>query len=254
MGSCRNHVVIRPVPVLFAAVALAGAASAQDSSKLPHFEAASVKPSTIDETGSRNDMTGVNVVFRNYVLRAVIMSAFGVNQLTLEAPAWLGDERFNITARVSDPNATPEQRRQMLQALLIDRFGLTFHRETKVRAGYALVVARGGPKLQPVPDGDHNNNNRPGRMERTRTTTEDFGTTLGFVLRQPVVNETHMEGRYNILLTYAPEGGADGPSPVSEGPSIFTAVEEQLGLKLEPRKLPVEIFVVDHCEKSPTQN
>jgi uncharacterized protein (TIGR03435 family) len=69
-----------------------------------------------------------------------------------------------------------------------------------------------------------------------------------------VVDETHMEGLYNVVLTYAPDPGSGVPAAASDGPSIFTAIEEQLGLKLEPRKVPVEIFVVDRCQKMPTEN
>lgn len=187
-------------------------------------------------------------MFRNYVLGGILQTAFKVDRLSLEAPDWLFAERFDITGKVSDEKASLEERRQMLQALLIDRFGLAFHRETKIRPGFALVVAKNGPKLQAVPDvGGHDNDNRPGKMERLRTTIGEFASALSYVLRQPVGDETHMEGRYNVVLTYAPDLNADGPS-------IFTAVEEQLGLKLEPRRVPVDTFVVDRCQKMPTEN
>ena len=230
-------------------------AFAQSAIPLPRFEVASIKPSTINETGSRNDLSGPNVVFRNYVLRGILQTAFGVNQLALEAPDWLGDERFDITAKVQDEKANMEQRRQMLQALLIDRFGLVFHLETKMRPGFALVVARSGPKIHPVPDeGGHNNDNHPGKMQRLRTTIDDFASAVSFILRQPVINETHMEGRYNVVLTYAPDYGPDVPPGANDGPSIFTAIEEQVGMKLEPRKVPVDVFIVDRCQKMPTEN
>jgi uncharacterized protein (TIGR03435 family) len=194
-------------------------------------------------------------VFRNYVLGGILQIAFSVgDRLALEAPDWLYGERFDISAKVGDEKAGSDERRQMLQALLIDRFGLTFHHETKMRAGFGLVVAKNGPKIQPDPDvGGHNNDNKPGKMQRQRTTIGALASALSYVLRQPVVDETHMEGRYNVVLTYAPERGPDAP-PADDGPSIFTAIEEQLGLKLEPRKLPVDIFVVDRCRKIPTEN
>ncbi len=228
---------------------------AQSASSLPRFEAASIKLNTSNDPGSLNDFRGANVVFRNYVLGGILQTAFGVERTALEAPDWLFNERFDITAKVPDEKASLDERRQMLQALLIDRFGLTFHHETKMRAGFALVVAKNGAKIQPVADvGGHNNDNRPGRMERLRTTIGDFASQLQYTLRQPVVDETHMEGRFNVLLTYAPDRGADAPPRDDEGPSIFTAVEQQLGLKLEPRKVPVDVFVIDRCEKMPTEN
>jgi uncharacterized protein (TIGR03435 family) len=231
-------------------------AFSQDATSLPRFEVASIKLSASNETGSRNDLSGASVVFRNYVLGGILQTAFNVgDRLALEAPDWLYSERFDITAKIPDEKASLDERRQMLQALLIDRFGLAFHHETKMRAGFGLVVAKNGPKIQSVPDVDgHNNDNRPGKMQRLRTTIGDFASALSYILRQPVVDETHMEGRYNVVLTYAPDLGPDVPPAANGGPSIFTAIEEQLGLKLEPRKVPVDIFVVDHVEKTPTEN
>jgi len=216
---------------------------------------ASIKLSTLNDTGSRNDLSGANVVFRNYVLVGILQTAFNVDRLALEAPDWLYDERFDLTAKVPDEKAGLDERRQMLQALLIDRFGLAFHHETKIRAGFGLVVAKSGPKIQSVPDvGSHNNDNRRGRMQRQRTTIGDFASALSYILRQPVVDETHMEGRYNIELTYTPERGPDVPAADNDGPTIFTAIQEQLGLKLEPRRVQVDIFVVDRCQKIPAEN
>jgi len=241
----------------FVCVALTVAASAlaQDAAALPRFEVASIKLSTSNDTGSRNDLSGANVVFRNYVLTGILQTAFKVDRLDLEAPNWLDSERFDITAKVPDEKASLAERRQMLQALFVDRFGLAFHHETKIRAGFGLVVARKGAKIQPVEDvGGHNNDNRPGTMERLRTTIGDFASALAYTIKQPVVDQTHMEGRYNVVLTYTPDSGSGVPAAASDGPSIFTAIEEQLGLKLEPRKVPVDIFVVDHCQKMPTEN
>jgi uncharacterized protein (TIGR03435 family) len=234
---------------------LAGAPQSPAATEKPKFEVASIKVNGSGDTASRSDFSGANVVFRNYVLGGILQSAFNVERLSLEAPDWVYGERFDITAKVPDENASLDQRRQMLQALLIDRFGLVFHHETKARAGFALVVAKNGPKIQPVEDaGGHINDNRPGKMQRLRTTVDGFASTVAGILRQPVVDETHMEGRYNMVLTYAPERGPGVPPADDDAPSIFTAIEEQLGLKLEPRKVPVDILVVDHLEKLPTDN
>jgi uncharacterized protein (TIGR03435 family) len=143
----------------------------------------------------------------------------------------------------------------MLRELLTDRFGLAFHHEIKTRAGFALVVSKNGPKIEPVADvGGHINDNRPGRMQRLRTTMDDLASTVAGILRQPVVDETHMEGRYNVVLAYEPDRGTDVQSAANDGPSIYTALQEQLGLKLEPRQVPVDILVIDHCQKLPTEN
>src|SRR5580700_6089900 len=144
--------------VVCAGLTMMTGAFAQDATPLPRFEVASIKLNTSNDTGSRDDLLAANVVFRNYVLGGILCDAFDVDRVALEAPAWLWDERFDITAKVPDPKASLAERRQMLQALLSDRFGLAFHHETKTRAGFALVIAKNGPKIQPVPDeGGHNN-------------------------------------------------------------------------------------------------
>src|SRR5262249_3907762 len=146
--------------IVYIGLIAASGTFAQDAASLPRFELASIKRSTVNDTGSQNDLSGANVVFRNYVLGGILQTAFGVDRLRLEAPDWIFDERFDIVAKVPNEKATLDERRQMIQALLIDRFGLGFHRETKMRAGFALVIAKNGPKIQPVPDvGGHNNDN-----------------------------------------------------------------------------------------------
>jgi uncharacterized protein (TIGR03435 family) len=238
------------------ALMVALSALSQDATSRPRFEVASIKLNASNDTGSRNDLNGASVVFRNYVFGGILQIAFNVgDRLALQSPDWLYRERFDISAKVPDEKASLDERRQMLQALLIDRFRLAFHHETQVRSGFGLVVTKNGSKIQRVPDvGSHNNNNRPGKMQRLRTTTSDFASALSYILLQPVVDETYLEGVYNIVLTYAPDLGPDVPPASNDGPSIFTAIEEQLGLKLEPRKVPVDVFVVDYCQKMPTEN
>jgi uncharacterized protein (TIGR03435 family) len=241
--------------VVCVGLTIVSGAFAQEASSLPRFEVASIKRNTSNDPGSRNDLLAANVVFRNCELGRILGSAFDVDPVAMEGPAWLWDERFDITAKVPDPKASLAERRQMLQTLLMDRFGLAFHHETKTRAGFALVIAKNGPKIQPVPDeGGNLNDNRPGKMQRLRTTIDGFASAVSDLFRQPVVNETRMEGNYNVVLTYAPQRVRDVTPADDAGPSIFTAIEEQLGLKLEPRKVPVDILVIDRCQKMPTEN
>jgi hypothetical protein len=107
---------------------------AQSTANLPHFEVASVKLNNSESTGSSNDFGAAYVTFRNYVLRGVVMSAFLVDSESLQAPAWLNEVRVDITGKVPAGSTTFEQRRQMLQVLLLERFGLAVHRESKIRA------------------------------------------------------------------------------------------------------------------------
>lgn len=227
----------------------------QSADSLPHFEVASLKLNNSANTGSSNDFGDAYVTFRNYVLRGVIRAAYWVDDEALRAPAWLSDVRVDITGKVPSASTTLEKKRQMLQALLMERFGLAVHRESNVRSGFALVVAKNGPKIQPVEDaGGHINDPRDGNIKMLRTTIDNFAESLGHKLSQPVVDETRMQGVYNVTLTYTPDRGASGRLSTDVGPTIFTALEEQLGLKLEPRKVPVEMLIVDHCEKIPTGN
>jgi uncharacterized protein (TIGR03435 family) len=251
--SGRNMLRISSV-ALIALLGVAGA-FAQPAANLPRFEVASVKLNNSESTGSNNDFMSANVTFRNYTLRGVLINAFGLNNEALQAPVWLNDVRVDITGKVPSASATFEQRRQMLQALLFERFGLEVHRESKIRAAFALVTAKNGPKIQAVEDaGGHINDQRDGNIKMLRTTIDNFAETLGHKLSKPVVDETHMQGVYNVTLTYTPDRGESGKLSTDTGPSIFTALEEQLGLMLEARKVPVEMLVVDHCEKVPTGN
>jgi uncharacterized protein (TIGR03435 family) len=230
-------------------------AFAQSAATLPHFEVASVKLNNSDSMASNNDFGAAYVTFQNYTLRGVVMNAFLVNSDSLQAPAWLNEVRVDITGKVPAGSTTFEQRTQMLQALLFERFGLTVHRESRVRSGFALVTMKNGPKIQPVEDaGGHINDQRDGDIKMLRTTIDNFAETLGHKLSKPVVDETRMQGVYNVTLKYAPDRGESGKLSTDAGPSIFTALEEQLGLKLEARKVPVELLVVDHCEKIPSGN
>lgn len=241
--------------VLLAAAVGCSAAFAQSAANLPHFEVASVKLNHSENTGSSNDFGAAYVTFRNYVLRALVRAAFGVDDGEFQAPAWMGDVRVDITGKVPQGSVTFEQKRQMLQTLLVERFGLDVHRESKVRSGFALVTAKNGPKIRPVEDvGGHINDQRDGDIKMLRTTIDNFAEALGHKLSKPVVDETHMQGFYNVALKYTPERGQSGKLATDTGPSIFTALEEQLGLKLEARRVPVEMLVVDHCEKAPAGN
>jgi uncharacterized protein (TIGR03435 family) len=242
---------VRLRPLAFAILATAAAAFAQPSASLPRFEAASIRLNHSGETGSSDDISSTYVTFHNYTLRGIIRLAFMVDDLSLDAPPWVGDLRFDVTGKVPSGSATLAERRQMLQALLYDRLALAV--PSVMRAGFALVEAKGGVRIRPVEDvGGHINDAPDGNIRMMRTTISNFAETLAFKLKQPVVDETKLSGVFNVTLTYAPDRGTG--VPIGDGPSIFSALEEQLGLKLEPRKLPVEVLVVDHCEKTPTEN
>jgi uncharacterized protein (TIGR03435 family) len=143
----------------------------------------------------------------------------------------------------------------MMQILLVERFNLAVHRETKTSQGFAMVVAKNGLKIQPVEDtGGHRTNASNGSIRLERATMPQFADTLTRQLRQPVQDATGLKGVFNFTLTYTPDRGQNANGAEQAGLSVFTALQEQLGLRLEARKVPVEILVVDHCDRMPTEN
>jgi uncharacterized protein (TIGR03435 family) len=149
----------------------------------------------------------------------------------------------------------------MLQNLLADRFKLTLHRDKKDMTMWALAVGKNGPKMKASPDLSHPRvvtTTMPGRTRITFTaqSLEQLAKELGNNLERPVADMTGLAGNYDFTLDYEPESArTGGPSAEPDAaPSLFTALQEQLGLKLEQSKAPIEVLVVDHIEKTPTEN
>jgi uncharacterized protein (TIGR03435 family) len=136
----------------------------------------------------------------------------------------------------------------MLQALLSERFKLAIHRESKERTVYELVVGKNGPKLHEVEAGPGHSNGGHGSLSAQKMSMSHLADSLSRIVDLPVLDMTGLKGAFDIELKWAPDGDD------ANGPSIFTAVQEQLGLKLEQRKGPMEIIVVDHAERVPTEN
>ena len=164
---------------------------------------------------------------------------------------------FDIDAKAAEPKATQAQFRQMIQSLLADRFQLKVHRSTKELSIYALVLAKNGPKLVEAKNDDPEVSMRiegPGQMTGVKATMAMLATTLSRPLQRKVVDETGLKGDYNFKLQFVPEQntskpGDDGAIPPNDGPSIFTALQEQLGLNLKATKGSVDVLVIDHAEK-----
>jgi uncharacterized protein (TIGR03435 family) len=144
-----------------------------------------------------------------------------------------------------------KQSQLMLQALLADRFALKVHHETKDLPIYELTVAKGGCKMkQTAPDSSGGNAvYSSGKITAHSVSVESLAVNLSFTVGRVIVNKTGLEGGYDLTLEYAP----DGADASDKRPSIFTALEEQLGLKLVPAKGPVDVIVVDHVER-PSEN
>jgi uncharacterized protein (TIGR03435 family) len=293
----------------------------------PAFEVASIKPAGAPDPaklmagkmriGMTIDQGRVDIGF--FSLTDLIRTAYKVKPYQVTGPSWMTTERFDIQAKLPE-GATKEQVPEMLQALLADRFKLTMHRESKEQNTYALVVAKGGPKLKDslpdvdapppdeakakadggitigTPDGQMRVNRTGGgmsvtggpggpmkmtmgpagmHMEAAKMTMTAFAEMLTPFVDRPVVDMTELKGTYQVALDLSMEdmrsvarmAGAMMPGMGGEPPraapadaatdpsggTIFSTVQ-QLGLKLEPRKAPIEHIVVDHLEKAPTDN
>jgi uncharacterized protein (TIGR03435 family) len=156
-------------------------------------------------------------------------------------PDWFSYQRYALEAKAGQP-ATLAQLKQMLKTLLLDRIKLRFHRATKKASGYDLVVAEGGPKLEPARDRGHGDGNflhRPGALAVYNGTLSDLAASLSAALNSPVVDRTEIIGSYDFALTWTPDGH----------PPVFDALPAVLGLKLEPvKQIAFEVLVVDHTE------
>ena len=242
--------------------AIASLANAQS------FEVASIKPSEPGGRGMQIQIApGGRFTAKGASVRLLIQQAYGVRDFQITgAPGWTGSERYDITAKAEggSDNITQDQLKIMIQGMLADRFKLTFHRETKELPMYTLVVAKNGPKLQ---EADAANSRPMMRMGRGLINADGapmsiFVTQLSNQLGRSVTDKTGLTGNYNFKLEWTPDQNdpriselhPDAPPPVdSAGPTIFTALQEQLGLKLEAQKGPVEILVIDRIEKA-TEN
>jgi uncharacterized protein (TIGR03435 family) len=228
------------------------------------FEVASVKVHAEPPHIIGVKTTGMRLIADAETVRGLIMWAYNLKNFQVAGPGQespVGDTFFDVVAKAEGEKAPSRgEFRQMLQALLADRFKLKVHRETREMPVYALVVGKNGPKLKPsAPDaGDGGRLQVVGRnYEHTvpkATMNDVVDGVANSMLDRPVVDQTGLTGTYDLKLVYTPERtmrqAAEGHP---EDLSIFTAVQEQLGLKLEPRRADVEILVVDHVEK-PSEN
>jgi uncharacterized protein (TIGR03435 family) len=232
-------------------------ASAQPSQS---FEVASIKPSRNNTAESNLDSApGGRLTATNITVRELIRFAYGVKDYQIEhAPRWLEGERYDIAAKSAiAAKTTLVEEQAQVRALLIDRFHLTTHRETKQGQVYLLVVAKDGPKLTAHNDGTGSGTRKAcGHLAGRRLTTDAIATVLSRQFEHDVLNRTGLPGKYDFQLDWTPDSGpcpaaAEGSEAgsVTAMPSIFTAIPQQLGLKLETSKGPVEFLAIDRVER-----
>lgn len=229
-------------------VGLAGTATAQTV----EFEAASVRVNHSEGAAAGMRLTGGQLTIMNVPLERIVSAAFGINEermsSLLAGPGWMPTERYDISAKLP-PGAVAAQLQPMLQALLRTRFGMSFHRESRELPAYALVVAKGMKASLAAAGSPVGFRIRPGHMESQSTTMMGLTDKLSRVADRPVVDRTGLAGAYAVVLDWAPD---PVPNDSDARASLYTAIEEQLGLKLEARKEPMEVVVIDRIEKVPT--
>jgi uncharacterized protein (TIGR03435 family) len=241
-----------------------------DANASPTFEVATIKPSKPDQPSKAFLIRGRRFRTINTTLCDLISFSYEVhaNQI-IGAPAWAEADKYDIDAEPDGEGApNDKQWKGMVQKLIADRFKLAFHRDKKELSVYVLSVAKTGPKLIKS-EGDPNGlpslgfRGRLGDLTVHNADMADFaGLVQAAVLDRPVVNQTALAGRYDFTLNWTPDDsqfagmGAKIPPPTDSAnapPNLYTAIQEQIGLKLEATKAPAEVLVIDHVEK-PSEN
>jgi uncharacterized protein (TIGR03435 family) len=228
------------------------------------FEVASVRPHVDGAPGSTG-RTGIEenpgqIRIENLSLRTLIAISYGVKgSEQLVVPGWLSTTTFDITAK-PPAGYKHDQLQFLLRNLLADRFKLAVHHETKPISAFALVVAKGGPKLHEAAGPRSYLTVRPGLIEGKQRSIGELAGGLTSVLGRAVRDQTGLGAAYDLKLEWTPDAppptpdGAEAGSAPEPGPSLFTALQEQLGLKLESIKIPGDVVIVDHMEKVATEN
>jgi uncharacterized protein (TIGR03435 family) len=233
-----------------------------------NFEVATIKPSVPGAPGQSIlvGRGGSNLfTTTNTTLNDLLIFAYGVHPKQITGgPGWLESDKFDITAKPEQPGVPDAtQLRTMVQKLLVERFGLTFHREKKELSAYTITVGKNGPKLSKNETGGilpGFGGRGPGAIGVRNSTMGEFaGFLQARILDRPVVDDTGLSGKFDFTLEWRPDPTQAGPNApqlpaeVASRSDIFTAFQEQIGLKLEATKAPVEVLVIDKVQK-PSEN
>jgi uncharacterized protein (TIGR03435 family) len=227
----------------------------------PEYDVMTIKPNNSGSGGTAIGGRGDSFMAQNNSLKMLLQYAYDLNEDSIVGiPSQLDSKRFDIAAKIVDPDPvalkklSPEQHRLMLLPLLTERFQLKTHMETRPGSIYELVVAKGGPKLKPASDeasrtGVGMSINWTGNNSKLSANSQPIASlakVLTGQLHRLVIDKTALTGNYDLTLQWTPDD-APASTDADSAPSIFTAVQEQLGLKLQPAKAPVQFLVVDHA-------
>jgi uncharacterized protein (TIGR03435 family) len=227
----------------------------------PVLEVATIKPTDPSMTRDNLAVHGRHFIIENKTVEFLVTAAYGLQaKQVVGAPGWFSSDKYDVDG-TPDVEGQPslKQLQSLIKKLLADRFGLVFHWDKKEMNVYAISVAKTGPKISKSlgdPNGLPNQNgNRDanGRVDRySNVTMKDFAFILQFMLDKPVVDQTGLQGRYDFVLKWTPNE-ANVVDPATASPGIFTAMPEELGLRLESTRAPADVLVVDKLER-PSEN
>jgi uncharacterized protein (TIGR03435 family) len=279
MTVARKTLLVVACLAAFAAPLIVGVVHAADPALA--FEAVSIKPSDPNGRMFMRDSAG-QMSYANVTVKTLILSAYQIRDFQLSGgPAWIASSRYDVTARVpsgshvdfpADPMTATDhqretfrqQRQAMVRAMLADRFGLVIHKETRELPVYALTVAKDGPKFRDNGGKVSDPDLRPGMVRfnngifiAPQASMGDLVQVLSEMSDRTILDRTGLNGKYDLELKWSPNQGFLNPddtgSALPDGPSLFTALREQLGLRLDPSKGPVETVVIDRVE-TPSEN
>jgi uncharacterized protein (TIGR03435 family) len=228
----------------------------QSTTVTPRFDVAAIKPSDPAKPGSRMNIdSGGTLIVVNQPVSNLITYAYDVRHIQIVgSPGWVDTDRYDITAKAAPDDAAGSRDasgRERLRTLLADRFGLAVHRETKTQNVYRMLVAKRGATMRAVETPGVQRGiyiEGRGHLQGFAATTAMIARELAGITERIVIDDTNLTGMFDWTLQWAAE-----PDDATAGPTIFAALEEQLGLKLEPAQAPVDVIVVDHINR-PTAN
>jgi uncharacterized protein (TIGR03435 family) len=250
-------------------IILAACTASSQTAAPSRFEVASIKPSDPGAGGTQIGLSpGGTFNAKNVTLKALIQNAYEVRDFQISGgPGWLDTQRYDIVAKGQDTGVSEDDVRKMtdvqrnllkenlvsrVRTLLAERFELKVHRETKEMPVYALVITKAGAKIQ-VGDGPPANSLSVRRDDAGKSAVTAQGVPLASLVKllsnqvgRTVLDQTGLKGNYDFKMTFAPDLAATE----TDGPSIFTALQEQLGLRLDAQKGPVEVLVIDSAQKA----
>ncbi len=200
-----------------------------------------------------------SVTMRSVTLKGAIAWSWSVMDNQVQGPGWLDRDYYDVIAKTGAPH-TEDELRRMFQAVLAERFGVGVHRERKEMQAYVLTVDKKGLKMtETAADGESMIEPQPKRMAvaMQRTSMAELATVISRVLQMPVVDETHLKGRYDAVFDmtkYAEDMRPAEGAPMDMAGVMATALREEIGLRIEAQKTAVDIVVVDRAEKMPEAN